>query len=405
MHKSDRNLQQLYKDFETVITIPARDNFLCDTPPTSKWQTFYLIDPWHTLHFWFSPWSASQYSTIKDYTSNITSLLDMHHFPEEKAYAAWVRHDYHTPYFSQLCSTAQILYHAKECPSKEALEIFTSHTPLALSPLFDNEKIIKLTVDKKTTFSSLCPKRFFKDFALQTPESSHYSTKWDMNFKESILWNIFIEEIIKNNDFSSTQALFKKLKTRHWLVSTEQKYTKAKLVHRKDFTTKKSLITWLSYYTKQRPPLFSQSLNSQTFCSHSPSLLIRQYKNKKVHPYNWSYQDAINTWWIVIDTVTGKLYIDGNKFNSTHLPSQKFLTEILPALISAPDTLNNTQLPSSSYAKNKNTFESKISLPFNKLIRKFWYQKTSIFSQWPLYEFTVGLKQQWVVVTLIQQTH
>ncbi|MFH1430534.1 MAG: hypothetical protein ABIG71_03370 [Candidatus Uhrbacteria bacterium] len=73
---------------------------------------------------------------------------------------------------------------------------------------------------------------------------------------------------------------------------------------------------------------------------------------------------------IVLNRVTGKVFIGGAPVTSKDLPSQKTAIDIIAKLLEDPArTLKNSELPSSSYASYRNELQGKIVGPFVKLVR------------------------------------
>ncbi len=107
--------------------------------------------------------------------------------------------------------------------------------------------------------------------------------------------------------------------------------------------------------------------------------------------------------WIILNATTNKVTIHWNKFTSDDLPSQKSVVEIFGALIlNYWEQLHNSQLPVSSYSKNKNNLVWKVIAPFQKVVSKILWKKIHIETVWWLYDFSVMLPKQHLSIIFIQ---
>ena len=74
---------------------------------------------------------------------------------------------------------------------------------------------------------------------------------------------------------------------------------------------------------------------------------------------------------LLLDTLHNKIYLDGERLTSQELHSQSATIEVMRVLIAnLGKDMVNTDLPPSSYSKNKNEMMSKIVLPLLDLIER-----------------------------------
>jgi hypothetical protein len=74
---------------------------------------------------------------------------------------------------------------------------------------------------------------------------------------------------------------------------------------------------------------------------------------------------------LVIDKLNQQMVINGKKTTSKDLPTTKTTIELLDKLLSTNDkSIDNCEMPASSYATSRNDLQGKIVTPLNKLIKK-----------------------------------
>lgn len=74
---------------------------------------------------------------------------------------------------------------------------------------------------------------------------------------------------------------------------------------------------------------------------------------------------------LLLDTIGSKIYLNGVRLTSKEIHSQSTTIEVLTALLVHPQKeIRNTELPVSSYSKNKNDMLGKIVLPLIKLLEE-----------------------------------
>lgn len=125
--------------------------------------------------------------------------------------------------------------------------------------------------------------------------------------------------------------------------------------------------------------------------------IFSKYSNKKIaieFSHSWinfipEKEININKYqWIVLDQINNKIYIGWNHLSSKDLPTQKGTIEIFSFFLkNHKKTLQNKDLPVSSYSKNKNTLKWKIIIPLQKLLEREWLEPLTIKTDWSLFEF------------------
>ncbi|MFN7160890.1 MAG: hypothetical protein ACK4NC_04765 [Candidatus Gracilibacteria bacterium] len=75
---------------------------------------------------------------------------------------------------------------------------------------------------------------------------------------------------------------------------------------------------------------------------------------------------------VLINTVTEKIILNGNKLNSNDLPSQVYAIQVLTLLMKAPaHQIESKELPLSAYSVSKSDFMTKIIRPLEKAFDKY----------------------------------
>lgn len=93
---------------------------------------------------------------------------------------------------------------------------------------------------------------------------------------------------------------------------------------------------------------------------------------------------------IVLDKVYGKIYVKGKKLTHKDLRSQSGTVEIISLLFDrSGDYIHNSELPISSYSKNKNEMLGKIILPFKALVKEHFDTDIGLECTWSIYDFQV----------------
>ena len=104
------------------------------------------------------------------------------------------------------------------------------------------------------------------------------------------------------------------------------------------------------------------------------------------------YISSAKTWRVLLDTIYGKIYINGTKLTSKDLPSQKAVVDLMMSLLQeAWGTVRSHLLLRSAYSMNKNDMKGKVIVPFQKLIKVHFDRELLIRCTWSLYDFEVSL--------------
>lgn len=108
----------------------------------------------------------------------------------------------------------------------------------------------------------------------------------------------------------------------------------------------------------------------------------------------WDYEYLMKNYeWILLDTITQKIFINGRKINSKELLSQTSTIEIFKLLTeNVWSEISNKQLPISAYSKNRNELVWKIIIPLQNLVKKELNENMELVCKWSLTSFTVLLK-------------
>ncbi|MFH0912311.1 MAG: hypothetical protein V1807_01495 [Patescibacteria group bacterium] len=95
---------------------------------------------------------------------------------------------------------------------------------------------------------------------------------------------------------------------------------------------------------------------------------------------------------ILLDKIEKRIYIGGKKLTSKELKSTSATMEIIESLLNKPGRkIRNNELPRSTYATNRNEFQSKIMIPLNKTLKDL--SKNPLFElHGGITEFAIGLK-------------
>jgi hypothetical protein len=127
------------------------------------------------------------------------------------------------------------------------------------------------------------------------------------------------------------------------------------------------------------------------YCSKNTFILAWQTWSSS---YLWEYEELIKDRkkWIIIDTLSKKILIGGEKVTSDELPSQQTAVQILELLLANPDKdISNKELPSSSYSKNKNEMLGKIILPLLRIVKSKLGEDLPIICKWSLSDFYIKI--------------
>ncbi len=107
---------------------------------------------------------------------------------------------------------------------------------------------------------------------------------------------------------------------------------------------------------------------------------------------------------IVLDTVSGKVFVNGIQATHKDLFTQSWTVEIFDILLQhIGKTVNNADLPSSSYSKSKNDMTGKILLPLQQLAKKHFNQKLDITCTGNIVDFDLILNKCSLPLSIIRR--
>lgn len=132
--------------------------------------------------------------------------------------------------------------------------------------------------------------------------------------------------------------------------------------------------------------------------------IFSQYINRNLYVYSdnlwinyfWNYEEIFvkETNWVLLDTISNKIYIYWKKLTSKDIHSQNATIEILSILLNNLwKNISNHDLPLSSYSKNKNEMVWKIVIPFLKLIENNFNIKLDFECKWWITDFYLKLEK------------
>jgi len=129
------------------------------------------------------------------------------------------------------------------------------------------------------------------------------------------------------------------------------------------------------------------------------------YLNNELFTVSWDYSFLLkNTNWLILDLISRKLYLDGEKLNSKQIHSQNTTIEILEILLkNIGEDIQNKNLPKSSYSSNKNEMLWKIILPLVKLIEEKKKIKLPLICKWSINDFYLKLNNFDLEINLIKK--
>ena len=108
---------------------------------------------------------------------------------------------------------------------------------------------------------------------------------------------------------------------------------------------------------------------------------------KKYGDIHTDYKD-----YLVVDSISNKIYKDGNSIDSAMLPSQVYTISILKTLLDKQNKrISNKVLPASAYSKSMNQFSGKILSPLKKLTTTLLWTPIQIHITWSLYDYEIKL--------------
>jgi hypothetical protein len=106
------------------------------------------------------------------------------------------------------------------------------------------------------------------------------------------------------------------------------------------------------------------------------SLSVHSNKNNEQTLF-WEYEILSSHVGLIIDPELKKVFLNGKALTSKDLPTQKTLVDVLVLLfLNKQSSIRNTDLPLSSYSKNKNDFVGKVITPIHWLLRECGFTGT-----------------------------
>ncbi len=140
------------------------------------------------------------------------------------------------------------------------------------------------------------------------------------------------------------------------------------------------------------------------FCSEYK---IKTFIKNKISEESIDYNIAIKkNDWLLLDTITNKIYLLWKKLNSKEIRSQSWTIELFKVLLDDNNIGNeiyNSDLPSSSYSKNKNEMLSKIILPLRNVINKKTGKDIKLDCHGSLVNFALKLKNSNIKIHFLEK--
>lgn len=178
------------------------------------------------------------------------------------------------------------------------------------------------------------------------------------------------------------------------LSELTKKWQWIKLIYasRQDWTESKGI-----YFDQDfEKDLFSDYIEPNTLCLHS-------WDWEKIYG-NYMNIMSKNSYDILVDTIHMKLYICWEKPSSKELHTQSGAVEVLSYLFEKTDAdIENTQLPSSTYSKNKNDMNGKIILPLTKFVNQKTWKDLLLTASGSLHSFSVRLNKSNLTIWLLKK--
>ncbi len=130
------------------------------------------------------------------------------------------------------------------------------------------------------------------------------------------------------------------------------------------------------------------------------------YFNNQWDKYMDDYGDIIQKEqsWFLLDSIWGKIYLDGVKLTSKDIKSQSTTIELFELLLSNLwEEIYNNQLSPSTYAGQQNQMLWKIIMPFKKLVEKRYNEKLPLICKWSLRNFYIKLENTDIKIWIIKK--
>jgi len=118
------------------------------------------------------------------------------------------------------------------------------------------------------------------------------------------------------------------------------------------------------------------------------------YKDNKGNQYLEDYNTIFekHQQGFLMDTISGKIYLNGQKLTSKEIKSQSTTVEVFDHILnSTKKEVYNRELSASTYASQQNQMLGKIVLPMLKLAEEHFSKKLPLICTWTLRDFVVRL--------------
>jgi hypothetical protein len=161
--------------------------------------------------------------------------------------------------------------------------------------------------------------------------------------------------------------------------------------------------SWADWYSQDWISL-NQDLSKNIYSDFVKSGSVL-YKDNKWNSYIDDYDNIIKKEkWILIDVVGKKIYINWKELNSKYLHSKSTTIEILEHLVvNHGEKLNNSDLPASSYSKQRNQMVGKIILPFKEMVKELFDRDLKLECTWNLYEYDIVLDEKIIKIGVVKE--
>jgi len=138
------------------------------------------------------------------------------------------------------------------------------------------------------------------------------------------------------------------------------------------------------------------------FCSEYQ---LKTFENENMYQESTDYHHILQSKeGLLLDSIDNKIYLFGQKLTSKTLRSQSATIELFKILLKNIDNeIENDELPSSSYSKNKNEMLWKIILPLRNIIQEKVGKKLDIQCHGSLWKFAIQLKKSPIKIQLIEK--
>lgn len=158
---------------------------------------------------------------------------------------------------------------------------------------------------------------------------------------------------------------------------------------------------WFEYKGLQLEQRKTQRTYSK-FCSeYKLKTFIKNKLSEEAIDYNIAIKKDDG---LLLDTISNKIYLFWKKINSKEIRSQSWTIELFKILLeNIWNEIENTELPSSSYSKNKNEMLGKIVLPLRKLIKNKAGKELELNCHGSLGKFSLDLKHSNIKIHFLEK--